>query len=118
MGHGDVPDEPIGVPPLLPVHRARGRPEGWRAWPTFVGAARNHRPRRRGSRHWFGERAATDILVLARKGRAFRSLDTLKARQGGQHVLYGSSVVLAAATQAGAAATGTPVADLARSIVR
>jgi hypothetical protein len=29
------------------------------------------------SGHWRGERAATDILVLARKGRAFRSLDTL-----------------------------------------
>jgi hypothetical protein len=25
--------------------------------------------------HWLGERAATDILVLARKGRAFRSLN-------------------------------------------
>jgi hypothetical protein len=32
--------------------------------------------------HWVGERAATDILVLARKGRAFRSLDTLLTRQG------------------------------------
>ena len=33
--------------------------------------------------HWNGERAATDILALARKGRAFRSLDTLIIRQGG-----------------------------------
>ncbi len=41
--------------------------------------------------HWLGERAATDILVLARKGRAFGSLDTLIARQGGEHVLYGSA---------------------------
>src|SRR5258707_10153159 len=38
--------------------------------------------------HWLGERAATDILVLARKGRAFSSLDTPIARQGGGHVLY------------------------------
>jgi hypothetical protein len=68
--------------------------------------------------HWLGERAATDILVLARKGRAFRSLDTLIARQGGQHVLYGSTLVLAAAAQAWAASTGTPVANLARAIVR
>jgi hypothetical protein len=68
--------------------------------------------------HWLGERAATDVLVLARKGRAFQSLDTLIARQGGQHVLYGSTLVLAAAAQAWAASTGTPVADLARSIVR
>ena len=68
--------------------------------------------------HWLGERAATDILVLARKGRAFRSLDTLIARQGGQHVLYGSTLVLAAATQAWAAGTGTPVADLAQTLIR
>jgi hypothetical protein len=47
--------------------------------------------------HWFGERAATDILVLAGKGRAFRSLDKLIARQGGRHVLYGSALALAAA---------------------
>ncbi len=31
---------------------------------------------------WNGERAATDILVLARKGKAFRSLDKLLTRQG------------------------------------
>src|SRR5262249_53847306 len=40
--------------------------------------------------HWVGERAATDILVLASKGRAFRSLNTLMIKQGGQHMLYGS----------------------------
>ena len=40
--------------------------------------------------HWTGERAATDILVLARKGRAFRSLDKLLIRQGGHQVLAGS----------------------------
>jgi hypothetical protein len=68
--------------------------------------------------HWLGERAATDILVLARKARAFRSLDTLIARQGGQHVLYGSTLVLAAAIQAWSASTGAPVADLARAVVR
>ena len=34
--------------------------------------------------HWTGERAATDILTLARKRRAFASLDSLIARQGGQ----------------------------------
>ena len=31
----------------------------------------------RPSGHWLGERAATDILALAHKGRAYRSLDTL-----------------------------------------
>ena len=67
---------------------------------------------------WTGERAATDILTLARKGRSFASLDSLIARQGGQHVLYGSALALAAAVQAWAAQTGTPVTDLARAAVR
>ena len=68
--------------------------------------------------HWRGERAATDILVLARKGRAFSSLDTLIARQGGEHVLYGSALTLIAATQTWADLTDTPVRDLAATAVR
>jgi hypothetical protein len=68
--------------------------------------------------HWTGERAATDILTLARKGRAFASLDSLIARQGGRHVLYGSALALAAALQAWSRRAGTPVIDLARAIVR
>jgi hypothetical protein len=68
--------------------------------------------------HWTGQRAATDILTLARKGRAFASLDSLIVRQGGQHVLYGSALALAAALQAWAAHTDTPVSDLARAAVR
>ena len=68
--------------------------------------------------HWTGERAARDILTLARKGRAFASLDALIARQGGQHVLYGSTLVLAAALQAWARHAGTPLIKLARTVVR
>jgi hypothetical protein len=68
--------------------------------------------------HWRGERAATDILVLARKGRAFSSLDTLIARQGGEHVLYGSALTLTAATQTWATRTGTPLGAIARAAVR
>lgn len=67
--------------------------------------------------HWVGERAATDILVLARKGRAFRSLDMLLTRQGGQHVLYGSVLALAATIQTWSADTDTPVADLTHAVV-
>jgi hypothetical protein len=67
--------------------------------------------------HWRGERAATDILVLARKGRAFSSLDTLIARQGGEQVLYGSALTLTAATQTWATRTDTPVCDIARAAV-
>lgn len=68
--------------------------------------------------HWAGERAATDILTLARKGRAFASLDSLIARQGGQHVLYGSALALAAALQAWSRHAETPVIDLARTVIR
>jgi hypothetical protein len=68
--------------------------------------------------HWLGERAANDILVLARKARAFRSLDQLIARQGGKHVLYGSALTLAAAAQTWATDTGTPVRDPAHAAVR
>lgn len=68
--------------------------------------------------HWTGERAATDILTLARKGRAFASLDALITRQGGRHVLYGSALVLAAALQAWARHAGTPVIELARTAIR
>ncbi len=68
--------------------------------------------------HWTGERAAIDILTLARKGRAFGSLDSLIARQGGQHVLYGSALALAAALQAWARHAETPLIDLARTVVR
>ena len=68
--------------------------------------------------HWTGQRAATDILTLARKGRAFGSLDSLIARQGGRHVLYGSALALAAALQAWARHAGTPLIDLARTVIR
>jgi hypothetical protein len=44
--------------------------------------------------HWLGQRAATDVLVLAQKGRAVRLLDTLITRQGGQHVLFGRALAL------------------------
>jgi len=68
--------------------------------------------------HWLGERAATDILVLARKGRAFSSLNTLITRQGGKHVLYGSALTLAATIQTWATDTDTPVPDLVRAALR
>ena len=68
--------------------------------------------------HWTGQRAAVDILTLARKGRAFASLDSLIVRQGGLHVLYGSALVLAGALQSWARHTETPLIDLARIVVR
>ena len=68
--------------------------------------------------HWNGERAATDILVLARKARAFRSLDRLLIRQGGPQVLAGSVLALAAATDAWAKRSGTTRADLIQTVIR
>jgi hypothetical protein len=68
--------------------------------------------------HWVGERAATDVLALAAKGRAFRSLDTLTVRQGGHHLLYGSALALAAAGLAWARQTGAELAELTATIIR
>jgi hypothetical protein len=68
--------------------------------------------------HWNGERAATDILVLAHNGKAFRTLDRLLIRQGGHQVLYGSALALAATITATAAATNTPPKDIAETIIR
>lgn len=62
--------------------------------------------------HWHGERAATDILALARKGRASRSLDTLMLKQGGENVLYGSVLTLAAVIRTWAADTNTSVGEI------
>lgn len=45
---------------------------------------------------WPAERVAQDLLALAAKGRAFRSLDTLMARRGGKEVLWGSALAVAA----------------------
>lgn len=67
--------------------------------------------------HWTGERAATDVLVLASKGRAFRSLQTLITRQGSQQLLPGSALALAAATRAWSTATGAPPRELTRQII-
>jgi hypothetical protein len=67
--------------------------------------------------HWTGARAATDILVLARKGKAFRSLDKLLIRQGGPHVLHGAALALAATVAAVARATNTPTENITRALI-
>jgi hypothetical protein len=68
--------------------------------------------------HWIGERAATDIVALAGKGRAFDSLNTLIGRQGGQHVFYGAALALAATMKTWSERTGTSVRDLTRTAIR
>jgi hypothetical protein len=76
------------------------------------------RPVRLPKGHWLGERAARDILALAGKGRAFRSLGSLIARRGGQHVLYGSALTLAATIRSWSTDTAMPVPELARTAIR
>lgn len=68
--------------------------------------------------HWLGERAASDVLVLAAKGRAYRSLHTLTVRQGGLHLLFGSALAVAAALQAWADLTDLTVAEVAGEQLR
>jgi hypothetical protein len=68
--------------------------------------------------HWNGERAATDILALARKGKAFRSLDKLLIRQGGPQVLDGSALALAATTAALARINHADASETARTLIR
>ena len=68
--------------------------------------------------HWTGEHAATDVLALAAKGRAFRNLLTLTVRQGGHHLLHGSALALTAATLAWARQSGTELAELTAAMIR
>lgn len=68
--------------------------------------------------HWTGERAARDILVLARKGRAFASLDKLFSRQGGPQVLAGSALAVAATLAAWMATSDTPQSQLIENLIR
>ncbi len=67
---------------------------------------------------WPGERAASDILALASKGRAFRSLNKLIVRQGGEHVLYGSTLALAAVIATWSKETGTSFTQLLADKIR
>lgn len=68
--------------------------------------------------HWTGERAATDILVLARKGRAFASLDQLLTRQGSPQVLAGTALALAATLNAWSKITNTARVELIKTVIR
>lgn len=84
---------------------AGGAPAGLLAGTTFPAG------------HWRGERAATDILALARKGRAHRSHQRLIAQHGGHHVMDGAALALAATIQAWAKHTDTPAAEIAEAAI-
>lgn len=59
--------------------------------------------------HWNGERAARDILVLARRGRAFSALGALIMKQGSHAVQSGAAIALAGTMQTWAALVDQPV---------
>ena len=65
--------------------------------------------------HWVGERAARDVPDLARKGRAFATLDSLIRRQGSPAVQSGAALALAATMQAWSDLTGEPVDQITRT---
>ncbi|MEV0537864.1 hypothetical protein [Kitasatospora sp. NPDC050463] len=66
---------------------------------------------------WRGERAATDILALARKGRAHRSVQKLVVKHGGHYVTDGAALALAATVITWAERTGTPATDVAEDTI-
>jgi len=68
--------------------------------------------------HWFGQRAAVNVLALARKGRAFQSLGSLITRQGSPQLLAGASLMLAAAVLAWSRTQGTEVGKLLPAVIR
>jgi len=81
---------------------------------TPAGLSRHARPP---GGHWVGERAAIDVLALAGKARAFRSLDKLTLTHGGHGLLYGAALALAAATMAWAHLTDTAIDDVTAAAI-
>ncbi|MFJ1756524.1 hypothetical protein [Kitasatospora sp. NPDC088134] len=67
--------------------------------------------------HWRGERAATDILALGRKGRAHHSVQKLVIKHGGLHVTDGAALALAATVITWAERTATPATDVAENAI-
>ncbi len=68
--------------------------------------------------HWVGERAAVDVLALAGKAKAFRSLDKLTITHGGYRLLYGAAIALAGATTTWVHNTDTTINDLTATAIR
>ncbi len=68
--------------------------------------------------HWVGERAAGDILNLARKGRAFNAFGSLITRQGSHSVQSGAAIALAATMLTWSELSGTPVDEVTPNIFR
>jgi hypothetical protein len=59
--------------------------------------------------HWYGERAARDILDLARRGRAHSALGSIITKQGSHAVQAGAAIALAGTMQVWATLVDKPV---------
>jgi hypothetical protein len=68
--------------------------------------------------HWFGQRAAVNVLALAGRGRAFQSLGSLITKQGSPQLLAGATLALAAAVMAWSRTEDTPVGELLPTLIR
>jgi hypothetical protein len=68
--------------------------------------------------HWYGERAARDILDLARRGRAHSALGALITRQGSHAVQAGAALALAGTMQTWATLVGKPVDQVTPSVLQ
>lgn len=104
--------EPDGDTPAIShvIGVAMGMLDSWRADPS-LGAARIPRWERP------ARDAATDILSLARKGRAFDALQSLIVRHRGLAVFQGGCLAVAAAVVARAKREGVPVTELAAHLL-
>ncbi len=67
--------------------------------------------------HWVGERAARDLLDLARKGKAFGALGPLIARQGSPALQSGAALALAATVLTWSDLTGAPVDQITAKLL-
>jgi hypothetical protein len=114
------PEAEAGATVSAVIGFGAGRLDEWFAGtgPDRQAPARLHDRVRLPGGHWVGERAATDLLALARKGRAFDNLGVVIAGQGGYHVLFGTALAVTASLQAWSQLTGTALKDLAEAHLR
>lgn len=91
---------------------------------TILGSGHPEAPAGVGARaklpkgHWSGERAGRNILDLARRGRAFRALDSLIAKQGSPAVQAGAALALTGAIQAWADLADKAVGQVTPLVLR
>lgn len=96
------------------IGAALGLLDAWHSDPALRTASQAARPAKWGRR---SSAAATDILAIARKGRAFDALDRLIANHGGLAVLEGSVLSVAATLISRANDQGSSVSELAEQLL-